>query len=158
MTKQFLHGRTEAMKPVTAESLTFVGNPTSENLMEASNKHIKRMIECKNGYGIDRHLFGLMKMHQKTFPEKALPEIFHSPSYKAITLNFFSTSTSNSSGLLYAGYGPAMDEGYGLRYLICDDQIHFVLSSMAQNTDSLFRLKDHLKEALIEIASIITAE
>jgi carnitine O-acetyltransferase len=158
MTKQFLHGRTEAMRPVTVESLAFVNNPGRSTLENAAAKHIERIIECKNGQGIERHLFGLMKMHEQHFPGKELPEIFDSPSYKSITRNFLSTSTSNPIGIILAGYGPAIADGYALRYLIYKDELHFVLSSMAHNEDSLAILKKNLNDALIEMASILEAE
>jgi len=158
MTKQFLHGRTEAMRPVTAESIAFANEPTSDNFRKAMAKHVQRIIECKNGYGIDRHLFGLKKMHEKYFPGENLPEIFFSPSYREICSNFFSTSTSNPKGLLHAGYGPVINDGYGLRYLIYEDKLHFVLSSKVLNTEKLLKLKESLEESLIEIAYILESE
>ena len=158
MTKQFLHGRTEAMRPVTAESLNYVNNPSRSNLDKAGQSHIERIRECKKGHGIERHLFGLKKMHQHFLPGKNLDQVFHSPAYKSITRNFLSTSTSNSEGLLLAGYGPSIKEGYGLRYLIYNDQVHFVLSSMADNKAFLLKLKENLKESLMEMASIDESE
>jgi len=158
MTKQFLHGRTEAMRPVTPESTAFVLEPTSDNFRKAMAKHIERISECKNGYGIDRHLFGLKKMYEENFPGDDLPEIFYSPSYREICRNFFSTSTSNPKGLLHAGYGPVIDDGYGLRYLIYGDELHFVLSSKVHNSENLLKLKSNLEESLIEIASILESE
>jgi len=158
MTKQFLHGRTEAMRPVTPESIAFANEPTSDNFRKAMAKHIERISECKNGYGIDRHLFGLKKMHEENFPGDDLPEIFYSPSYREICRNFFSTSTSNPKGLLHAGYGPVIEDGYGLRYLIYGDELHFVLSSKVHNSGNLLKLKSNLEESLIEIASILESE
>lgn len=158
MTKQFLHGRTEAMRPVTAESLAFVKAPSVDKLKNAAEKHIERITECKKGQGIERHLFGLMKMHEKYFPGKELPKIFFSPSYKSITRNFLSTSTSNPIGLIFAGYGPAINEGYALRYLIYKDELHFVLSSMAHNKDLLLKLKENLEKSLIEMAAMLESE
>jgi carnitine O-acetyltransferase len=158
MTKQFLHGRTEAMRPVTTESLAFVNDPTRDRLEKAAAKHIERIIECKNGQGIERHLFGLMKMHEQHFPGNELPEIFSSPSYKIITRNFLSTSTSNPIGIILAGYGPAIADGYALRYLIYKDELHFVLSSMACNSDLLLELKENLNESLIGMASMLESK
>ena len=155
MTKQFLHGRTEAMRPVTPESIAFAENPTSDNFREAMAKHIERIKECKKGYGVDRHMFGLKKIHEENFPDDDLPEIFSSPSYREIRRDFFSTSTSNPIGLLYAGYGPAIENGYGLRYLIYDNELHFVLSSKVHNSENLIKLKKNLEESLVEIASIL---
>ncbi len=155
MTKQFLKGRTEAMRPVTKESIQFIKNQTKDNLINASKKHIERIIECKNGYGIDRHLFGLKKMHEINFKDQQLPEIFSSPSYKSITENFISTSTSNSKGVNFAGYGPSITDGYAVRYLIYNDHINFVLSSKSHNKSSLLKLKAAMKQALSDMSSIL---
>ena len=155
MTKQFLKGRTEAMRPVTEESIKFVENPTKDNLLSASKKHIDRIIECKNGYGIDRHLFGLYKIHTINFPNQITPGIFNTQSYKKITENCISTSTSNSSGIIYAGYGPVVNDGYAVRYLIYNDQIHFVLSSKKLNESNLKHFKANLITSLNELHSIL---
>ncbi|MCK5762760.1 MAG: choline/carnitine O-acyltransferase [Clostridiales bacterium] len=155
MTKQFLKGRTEAMRPVTKESIQFIKNQTKDNLINASKKHIERIIECKNGYGIDRHLFGLKKMHGINFKNQQLPEIFNSPSYNSITENFISTSTSNSTGLIFAGYGPSITKGYAVRYLIYNDHINFVLSSKSQNKSSLLKFKTCIKQAFNDMSLIL---
>lgn len=155
MTKQFLKGRTEAMRPVTEESIQFVENPTKDNLLQASKKHIDRIIECKNGYGIDRHLFGLYKIHSINFPKQTSPKIFNTQSYKKITENWISTSTSNSSGIIYAGYGPVLNDGYAVRYLIYNEEIHFVLSSKKHNETNLKQFKANLRISLDELSSIL---
>jgi len=157
MTKQFLGGRTETMRPLTAESLAFVKNPTLESLRAASLKHVERINECKNGQGIERHLFALKKSHEKLFPIKLLPKIFSSPGYMAITANYFSTSTSSSFGMRYAGYGPLIKDGFGVRYLVYKDRLHFVLSCQKHRADSLIFLKASLAKSLKEMA-VLTVE
>ncbi|MEA3423994.1 MAG: choline/carnitine O-acyltransferase [Bacillota bacterium] len=154
-TKQFLHGRTEIMRPVTYESIQFINNKTKENLFVASRKHVERIIECKNGYGIDSHLFVLNKIYEKYRNNEKSKVIFNTASYKALTYENVATSTSSSYGLLLAGYGPVVDDGYAVRYLIYDDKVHFVLSSKFENKYNLLRLKDNLEESLDEIASIL---
>jgi len=154
MTKQFLGGRTETMRPLTRESLAFVKNPTLEGLRVASLKHVERINECKNGQGIERHLFGLKKAHEKLFPLKMLPKIFSSPGYKAITTDYFSTSTSSSLGMRYAGYGPLIKDGFAVRYLVYKDRLHFVLSCQKHRADSLILLKASLEKSLKEMATL----
>jgi len=154
MTKQFLGGRTETMRPLTRESLAFVKNPTLEGLRVASLKHVERINECKNGQGIERHLFGLKKAHEKLFPLKILPKIFSSPGYKAITTDYFSTSTSSSLGMRYAGYGPLIKDGFAVRYLVYKDRLHFVLSCQKHRADSLILLKASLEKSLKEMVTL----
>ena len=156
MTKQFLGGRTETMRPVTRESFAFVKNPTFEGLRTASVKHVERINECKNGQGIARHLFALKKVYEKLFPLKPLPELFSSPGYHEITTNHFSTSTSSSFGMHYAGYGPLIKDGFAVRYLVYKDRLHFVLSSQEHRADSLILLKDALEKSLKEMVALGT--
>ena len=154
MTKQFLGGRTETMRPITRESWAFVKNPTLKGLKVASLKHVERINECRNGQGIDRHLFALKKAHKKLFPLKSLPQIFSSPGYTAITTDYFSTSTSNSFGMRYAGYGPLVKDGFAVRYGFYKDRLHFILSSQKHRADSLILLKASLKKSLKEMAAL----
>jgi len=154
MTKQFLEGRTETMRPLTEESLAFVKNPTIEGLRAASLRHVERINECKNGQGIERHLFALKKSHEKLFPLKSLPKIYSSPGYTTITANYFSTSTSSSFGMRYAGYGPLIKDGFAVRYLVYKDRLHFVLSCQKHRADSLILLKASLEKSLKEMAAL----
>ena len=155
MTKQFLGGRTETMRSITRESLAFVKNPTLEGLKAASLKHVERINECKNGQGIARHLFALKQVHEKLSPLKPLPKIFSSPGYTAMSTDHFSTSTSNSFGMRYAGYGPLIKDGFAVRYLVYKDQLHFVLSSQKHRADSLILLKNSLEKSLKEMAALV---
>ncbi len=154
MTKQFLGGRTETMRPVTLESLAFVENPSFKRFKTASLKHVARITECKNGQGIDRHLYGLKKMHEKLYPEAPLPAVFSSPGYLAITTNSFSTSTSNVEGLRYAGYAPSLKDGFAFRYQFLPDRLHFFLSCHLHREEDLNRLKVSLVQSLNQMGSL----
>lgn len=67
MTKMFYHGRTEAIRPVTNESLDFVrtfwaDNPAMakiEALKKATEKHVAITRDCSKGQGQDRHLYAM---------------------------------------------------------------------------------------------------
>ena len=68
MTKQFYHGRTEAVRTVSPESNLFVRKffdpnmPNAEKLKflsEACKKHSEQTKRCSVGEGVDRHLFAL---------------------------------------------------------------------------------------------------
>lgn len=73
MTKVYLHGRTEAVRPVTEESVNFVqsfwaDNPAEkkvESLRVACQKHVSTTRECAKGLGCDRHLYALYCVWQK---------------------------------------------------------------------------------------------
>ncbi|KAL5342350.1 Choline/Carnitine o-acyltransferase-domain-containing protein [Aspergillus crustosus] len=77
MTKAFLHGRTEAIRTVTNESLEFLktfwaDNPAEdkvESLRRATEKHTATTKECSKGQGQDRHLYALYTLWQRSFDE-----------------------------------------------------------------------------------------
>ncbi|KAF7868340.1 hypothetical protein EAF04_004872 [Stromatinia cepivora] len=77
MTKVFLHGRTEAIRSVTPESLDFVQKIWGENppeqkveaLKKACQKHTANTKECAKAQGCDRHLYALFSLWQKAVDE-----------------------------------------------------------------------------------------
>ncbi|MCJ1407877.1 hypothetical protein MMC19_001948 [Ptychographa xylographoides] len=77
MTKMFLHGRTEAIRSVTAESVNFVQTFWAENppaakvnaLTAATKKHTNNTRECSKAQGQDRHLYALYSVWQRALDE-----------------------------------------------------------------------------------------
>lgn len=77
MTKTFLHGRTEAIRSVTAESSNFVktfwaDNPPQKKvdaLKSATQKHTAVTRECSKAQGFDRHLYALYCVWQRKVNE-----------------------------------------------------------------------------------------
>lgn len=73
MTKFYLHGRTEAVRQVTDESVKYVqtfwgDNPPDqklEALKAACQKHVANTKECSKAEGCDRHLYALFCVWQK---------------------------------------------------------------------------------------------
>ncbi|KAK7607857.1 carnitine acetyl transferase-like protein [Phyllosticta paracitricarpa] len=78
MTKMFFHGRTEAIRPVTPESVDFVqtfwgDNPAAqkvEALRKACEKHVAVTRECAKAQGQDRHLYALYCIWQRQIDEE----------------------------------------------------------------------------------------
>ena len=78
MTKAFLHGRTEAVRPVTVESVEFVRTFWAENpphqkveaLKKATQKHTSITKECAKAMGHDRHLYALYCVWQRALDEE----------------------------------------------------------------------------------------
>ena len=79
MTKVYYHGRTEAIRPVTHESTEFVRcfwgeNPPAkkiELLKKATEKHTAITKECAKAQGMDRHLYALMCLWQRSVDAEA---------------------------------------------------------------------------------------
>ncbi|KAH8593353.1 carnitine acetyl transferase-like protein [Bisporella sp. PMI_857] len=77
MTKFYLHGRTEAIRPVTPEAVHFIQTFWGENppqqkvdaLKKACQKHTANTKECAKAQGCDRHLYALYSVWQKALDE-----------------------------------------------------------------------------------------
>ncbi|KAL7624341.1 carnitine O-acetyltransferase yat1 [Parahypoxylon ruwenzoriense] len=73
MTKAFLHGRTEAVRTVSDESVNFVqtfwadypAEAKVEALRKACQQHVNVTRECSKGRGCDRHLYALFCVWQR---------------------------------------------------------------------------------------------
>ncbi|MEH6578823.1 MAG: choline/carnitine O-acyltransferase [Amphritea sp.] len=170
MTRQFLHGRTETMRPVTTESTQFVKALVDgsdgcvdkprlrEYLSRSASKHISRILQCKAGEGIERHLFGLQKIYETCGSElgiNSLPALFESRAFQALSYNRFSTSTATPVGMCLAGYGPAVEDGYAIRYIIKADQINFTLTSRTQQESNLELFTRQLEQALLDLSLLL---
>lgn len=107
MTKMFFHGRTEAVRSVTQESVDFIRTFWAENppakkveaLKKACEKHSAVTKECAKAQGHDRHLYALMSIWQRQVDGD--PEVTSTNGDGAST-NGWSSPTSdrdqNSSG------------------------------------------------------------
>ncbi|KAK7978337.1 carnitine O-acetyltransferase y.t1.c1 [Apiospora saccharicola] len=81
MTKVFLHGRTEAIRSVSEESVDFVqtfwgDNPPEQKvdaLRKACERHVASTRECAKAEGCDRHLYALFCVWQKCVDEQHPP-------------------------------------------------------------------------------------
>lgn len=79
MTKVFLHGRTEAIRTVSDESVEFVrkfcenapAREKLEALKKACVKHVAVTKECAKGLGQDRHLYALFCVWQRGLDEQS---------------------------------------------------------------------------------------
>jgi carnitine O-acetyltransferase len=135
-TKRFLHGRTEAMRSVSDESVAFVrslrgrrrSNTAAAQLLRAAiERHATRLARCKEGRGVDRHLLGLRRMVE---PDEETPHLFTDAGYTTLTRSVLSTSALPSSpGVALSCFGPVVDEGFGLSYTIHDDSVVCVVTN-----------------------------
>lgn len=80
MTKVYLHGRTEAVRSATEESVNFVQTFWADHPAEhkvdalkmACEKHVNMTRECAKAQGCDRHLYALFCVWQKYVNEETM--------------------------------------------------------------------------------------
>ncbi|KAA8634092.1 hypothetical protein SMACR_02348 [Sordaria macrospora] len=73
MTKMFLHGRTEAIRTVSDDSVNFVqtfwadapGDQKIEALHKACQAHVNKTRDCAKAQGCDRHLYAMLCLWQR---------------------------------------------------------------------------------------------
>ncbi|XP_023227745.1 carnitine O-palmitoyltransferase 2, mitochondrial-like [Centruroides sculpturatus] len=129
-TSAFKHGRTETVRSATTATKTCVEAFTKKKnkpspselrtmLNDCSKIHNQLTKEAAMGQGFDRHLFA-MKYYIEKKGEK-LPEIYQDSTY--IKANHFHLSTSTLYGTAFSGggFGPVVEDGYGVAYGFHDE-------------------------------------
>ncbi|CAF4393189.1 unnamed protein product [Rotaria sp. Silwood2] len=155
-TAVYKHGRTETIRPVTNETKHFIETLTKSNdenlkktlLKKSSDKHQQLIKEAATGEGFDRHLFALKYLQQIENQEKNLHPIYTDKSYQLMNHTILSTSTVASKHIAAGGFGPVVNDGYGIGYLIDDDQCGLLVTSYMKNelTDFIQAANESYKE------------
>lgn len=162
-TAAFRHGRTETMRPCTMATKEFCNsielkqqNKTNSELREMINQcskiHSNLTKEGAMGQGFDRHLFGLRHIGEINNLTKS--ELFNDPAYAKINYNIISTSTLSSPGLLAGGFGPVVQDGYGIGYNIQDNMLGSIVTSYKGQRNGA-EFIDCLKQSYQQIKTII---
>lgn len=133
--KHYLHGRTEAMRSVSEDSVGLAESMAGTDrirdmeglLRSAIQVHVTRVRRCKEGRGVDRHLLGLRQMLE---PEEESPSLFLDAGYPTLTRSVLSTSTlPHSPASAGSCFGPVVDEGFGLSYGWTETSINCAVSN-----------------------------
>lgn len=166
MIRGFLHGRTEALRTLTPGNAEFVkalGNASISKddklalLKAASDQHTARMMECKNGAGVERYLFGLLNMYKMegaALGINSLPEIFSSPGWVKARQDVVSTSNMSSPVVSLTGIGPPTQECLEVFYSIEGDRIQFNLNCNAGLHPKQLKFIDAIRTTLNEMLAL----
>ncbi|KAL2265479.1 hypothetical protein VTJ83DRAFT_6579 [Remersonia thermophila] len=254
MTKTFLHGRTEAIRTVSEESVNFVqtfwaDNPPEQKidaLRNACQRHVATTRDCARAQGCDRHLYALFCLWQRLVDEDAyganssngyassdyasergspigasppgepaylldggssgshsngpfpptrtanpnqtpaiasdsptrsrndsvrssssrsssqhggnggvshpMPLIFADAGWDKLNTTILSTSNCGNPSLRHFGFGPVSGDGFGIGYIIKDEQISICVSSRHRQTR---RFVEALESYLLEVRRIL---
>lgn len=176
MTKAFLHGRTEAIRTVQPESVTFVKTfcsdaPTNEKisaLRGACKAHVGLTKECAKGLGQDRHLYALYCLllrerdgNLEPLPDdpappppasSTLPSIFTDQGWTLLNTSILSTSNCGNPALRLFGFGPVAADGYGIGYIIKEDGVSICASSKHLQTR---RFLDTINGYLLDVQRML---
>ncbi|NXL37539.1 CPT1A palmitoyltransferase, partial [Glaucidium brasilianum] len=169
MTRLFREGRTETVRSCTVESCNFVRrmeDPTESNeiklkffrLAAAKHQHLYRL--AMTGSGIDRHLFCLYVVSKYLAVDSPfLKEVLSEPwrlSTSQTPQQYIDLKKNPEMLSCGGGFGPVADDGYGVSYIILDENaIHFHISSKisCSDTDS-HRFGKNIKKAMVDIMGL----
>ncbi|CAF1211889.1 unnamed protein product [Adineta ricciae] len=162
-TAVYKHGRTETIRPVTDETKAFIEALTKSSdkqllkdlLKKASEKHQQLIKEAATGQGFDRHLFALKYLQQTENQEPKLHPIYTDKSYQLMNHTILSTSTVASKHIEAGGFGPVVNDGFGIGYLIDDEQCGLLVTSYMQK--ELNEYMQAAMESYKDLANIIKA-
>lgn len=157
--RHYREGRTECARATSMEKFAVVQaveNGASDAdiyqaMQIASEAHAKRIMGCRNGFGIERHLFGLEQVWLQYGEEleiDELPALFEDEG--VVTLR---TDTISTSGMAYDNvhsriFGPVAEDGFGIAYIILADSISINLSAYRVQEETAHALMNHLIDAL----------
>ncbi|GJQ84478.1 hypothetical protein Trydic_g21030 [Trypoxylus dichotomus] len=158
-TAAFKHGRTETIRPCTmATKILSVGMYKEKKtpveikalVSECSKMHMQLTREAAMGQGFDRHLYALQLLASKLGRRE---NIFEDPAYKALQNNIISTSTLSSPAVRAGGFGPVVENGLGISYVIKDEYIGTLVTTYPQQNgrdfiDALNKTIDNIVHAL----------
>jgi hypothetical protein len=175
MTRLFLHGRTETVRPCTIEAQNFVklllddsANPGSKlaSLRIAAERHVDSYVKAMDGEGVDRHLFALYVVSvglglESPFLKEAVsaPWVLSTSQVPQQQTNLWDPKDKKFSPVTSAGggFGPACDTGYGVSYSIAgENEFTFHISaSKKSGTTSAMRFKDLIIETLEQMKLVL---
>jgi len=159
LTKRFLHGRTEAMRSATPKAAAFCEAwcsrfTSSEQkiaaLAAATSEHSSIVRECATGKGVERHLFALKCIAEKS--GLPVPSFFKSEAWSTLNHTILSTSNCGNPSLRHFGFGPVVPDGFGIGYIIKDNALHFSIASRCRQTD---RYRHTLRLFLHEVKAVL---
>lgn len=159
LTKNFYHGRTEAMRSTTPQAkklcevwcnIRSTNEQKVEALRTATKEHSRLVKECAAGKGVDRHLFALKSIAQRR--GDPTPAFFQSDAWRALNHTILSTSNCGNPSLRLFGFGPVVSDGFGVGYIIKDYGISYSVSSKHRQTSRYVRTLDTI---LKEIQSVL---
>lgn len=169
-TRQYNHGRTEAMRVITPEILKFAetfDDPTTDSATRiaafraAAEKHVARAKECQTGKAPEQHLWELQLIQKRRGEELGVTEpldLYETPGWLKMRDDYLSTSSAPSVNIQYFGFGSTSPRCIGVGYVLLPDRLNIYLSTPQAVADQMFTFADKLREAIHELRELLTSE
>ena len=166
-TRQYRHGRTEAMRVVTPEVLTFVatmddvGASASDRrraFRAAADRHVERARQCQAGQAPEQHLWELQMLQRRLQPHAATREplaLYDSPGWTTMRDDHLSTSSAPSRHIQHFGFGSTSPQCIGVAYVLLPDRFNVYLSTPRAVGAHLEVFARELRRALDELDQLL---
>jgi carnitine O-acetyltransferase len=168
-TRQFQNGRTEAMRVVTPEVLTFVAtmdDPGADAaarraaLRAAADKHVERARQCQAGDAPEQHLWELLLIQERAGAELGVPEpprLYQTPGWLIMRDDYLSTSSAPSVNIQFFGFGSTSGHCIGVAYLLLPDVFNVYLSTPRSVAAEMYGFGEQLRIAVHELTELLAS-
>lgn len=166
-TRQYHHGRTEAMRVVTYEVLEFVAAMSDPEvdadarraaLRAAAAVHVERAGECRTGRAPEQHLWELELLQRRRGEELGVTEplaLYSSPGWLVMRDDDLSTSSAPSTNIQHFGFGSTSPRCIGIAYVLLPGRFNLYLSATRQAGDALAVFATELRTAVAELRALL---
>ncbi|SFO66432.1 carnitine O-acetyltransferase [Actinomadura madurae] len=166
-TRQYRHGRTEAMRVVTPEVLRFtevMDDPAAgaalrrDAFRAAAGAHVRRAKECQAGQAPEQHLWELQLIQKRRGAELGVTEplhLFDSPGWLTMRDDYLSTSSAPSVNIRYFGFGSTSEQCIGVAYVLLPDRFNVYLSTPRPVAAAMGVFAEKLREAVAELRELL---
>jgi carnitine O-acetyltransferase len=166
-TRQYRHGRTEAMRVVTPEILRFVtvmADPAADGearraaVRVAAAAHVRRAKECQAGQAPEQHLWELQLVQRRRGAEVGVhqePALFRTPGWTVMRDDYLSTSSAPSTSIRFFGFGSTSDRCIGVAYVLLPDRLSVYLSTPRAVEAGMTAFAEHLGPAIEELEALL---
>ncbi|MFG2921020.1 choline/carnitine O-acyltransferase [Streptomyces sp. NPDC048305] len=166
-TRQYRHGRTEAMRVVTPQMPAFVAamdDPAADRdarraaFRAAAAAHVARAKECQAGEAPEQHLWELELIQRRRGAELGVaeqPALYRSPGWTVMRDDYLSTSSAPSENIQYFGFGSTSSRCIGVAYVLLPDRFNLYLSTPSAVAAQMHDFADRLREAVAELRELL---
>lgn len=169
-TRQYRHGRTEAMRVVTPEMVDFVAameDPAADAdarraaFRAATEAHVARAKACQAGQVPEQHLWELELIQRRRGAELGVteqPALYRTPGWSTMRDDYLSTSSAPSVNIQYFGFGSTSTQCIGIAYVLLPDRFNLYLSTPSAVAAQMRTFADRLREAMDELRELLAPE
>jgi carnitine O-acetyltransferase len=162
-TRSFHYGRTEAMRVVTPEILSFVAamdDPDKDQavrakaLRVAAEAHVARARQCQAGDAPEQFLWELQLLARRRGLDWS-PPLYDSPGWRKMRDDYLSTSAVPSVNVRYWGFGATSPHCIGVAYALLPTMFNVYLSTPRSVGAQMTVFADQLGAAISEMSDLL---